>query len=170
MRPFSRLLVTLACFISAMSLAAAPMARPGRARSALSTRRRVPAWCLGDAVVRSSSHVRVTLADRVLHYEVDETFVNRGGRLGEADYIFPLPHGAAFAGMQLSINGELVSGETMDATHARSIYEEIVRRQRDPALVEWMGYGMLHARIFPILPRRREARRRALRSDRRARG
>ena len=40
----------------------------------------------------------------------------------------------------------------MDASRARSIYEEIVRRQRDPALVEWMGYGMLRARIFPILP------------------
>ena len=31
------------------------------------------------------------------------------------------------------------------------VYEEIVRRQRDPALVEWMGTGLLRARIFPIL-------------------
>jgi Ca-activated chloride channel family protein len=45
-----------------------------------------------------------------------------------------------------------VSGEIMDAGHARSTYEEIVRRQRDPALVEWMGYGLLRARIFPINP------------------
>ena len=27
-----------------------------------------------------------------------------------------------------------------------------MRRQRDPALVEWMGYGLLRARIFPINP------------------
>ena len=40
----------------------------------------------------------------------------------------------------------------MNAAQARAIYEEIVRRQRDPALVEWMGYGMLRARIFPIAP------------------
>src|SRR6185437_937202 len=45
-----------------------------------------------------------------------------------------------------------VGGETMSATDARRIYEEIVRRQRDPALVEWMGYGLLRARIFPIAP------------------
>ncbi|MEO6865725.1 MAG: VWA domain-containing protein, partial [Gemmatimonadaceae bacterium] len=95
---------------------------------------------------------RVALGDGVLHYEVDETFVNHGGRIGEADYIFPLPKNAAFADLKLSINGELVGGETMDAQHARSVYEEIVRRQRDPALVEWMGYGMLRTRIFPILP------------------
>ena len=94
----------------------------------------------------------VTLGDGVLHYEVDETFVNHGGRIGEADYVFPLPRDAAFSDLKLTIDGELVSGETMDAQHARSIYEEIVRRQRDPALVEWMGYGMLRTRIFPILP------------------
>ncbi|HSU96756.1 MAG TPA: VWA domain-containing protein, partial [Gemmatimonadaceae bacterium] len=104
------------------------------------------------AVTRSASHVTATLMDGVLHYEVDETFVNHGGRIGEADYVFPLPHDAAFSDLKLSINGELVGGETMDAQHARSIYEEIVRRQRDPALVEWMGYGMLRTRIFPILP------------------
>ncbi|MDQ6831321.1 MAG: hypothetical protein M3081_20870, partial [Gemmatimonadota bacterium] len=106
-----------------------------------------PQW---DAqIVRGASHVRVSLSDRVLHYEVDETFINRGGRLGEADYIFPLPKNAAFTDLKLSINGELVSGETMDAGKARGIYEEIVRKQRDPALVEWMGFGMLRTRIFP---------------------
>jgi len=88
----------------------------------------------------------------VLRYEVTETFVNRGARVGEADYIFPLPKGAAFQDLKLSIDGQLVAGETMNASQARAIYEDIVRRQRDPALVEWMGYGMLRARIFPIAP------------------
>jgi len=96
--------------------------------------------------------VRVDLVDRVLRYEITETFVNRGGRVGEADFMFPLPKGAAFQDLKLSINGEMVSGETMSADRARQIYEEIVRRQRDPALLEWMGYGLLRARIFPIAP------------------
>ncbi|HEU4565770.1 MAG TPA: VIT domain-containing protein, partial [Gemmatimonadaceae bacterium] len=107
-------------------------------------------------VVRTSSDIRVSLDGRVLSYEVDETFTNRGGMLGEADYVFPLPKGAAFQDLQLSINGELVSGETMDADEARRIYEEIVRRKRDPALVEWMGHGLLRTRIFPIAPGERK--------------
>ena len=103
-------------------------------------------------VERTASHVRVTLQDRVLRYEVEERFVNRGGAIAEADYVFPLPKNAAFEDLKLSINGELVSGETMDAGRARGIYEEIVRRMRDPALVEWMDHGLLRARIFPIQP------------------
>ena len=110
-----------------------------------------PAAC-GAAVSRISSVTNVTLADRVLRYEVVEVFRNSGNMIAEADYIFPLPVGAAFDDLKLSINGELVSGETMGADQARGIYEDIVRRQRDPALVEWMGSGMLRARIFPIQP------------------
>jgi Ca-activated chloride channel family protein len=111
-----------------------------------------PCGQMGAQVVKQSSQVRALLSDRVLRYEVTETFVNRGARVGEADYVFPLPRGAAFQDLQLSINGEMVAGETLNASQARSIYEDIVRRQRDPALVEWMGYGMLRARIFPINP------------------
>jgi Ca-activated chloride channel family protein len=104
----------------------------------------------GPGVVRTSSDIRAELANRVVRYEVTETFRNLGGGLGEADYLFPLPSGAAFQDLQLSIDGEMVAGETMGAQEARGVYEEIVRRRRDPALVEWMGYGLLRARIFPI--------------------
>jgi len=106
----------------------------------------------GPAVVRQSSDVNAELVNGVLRYEVTETFVNRGSGIGEADYLFPLPRGAAFQDLKLSINGELVSGEAMSAMQARQIYEQIVRQRRDPALVEWMGYGLLRARIFPIAP------------------
>ncbi len=103
-------------------------------------------------IVRTQSDVRVELADHVLRYEVEERFVNRGATVGEADYLFPLPANAAFQNLALSIDGELVAGETMNAGDARNIYESIVRARRDPALVEWMGHGLLHARIFPLEP------------------
>jgi Ca-activated chloride channel family protein len=103
-------------------------------------------------IVRTGSDVRVTLEGRVLRYEIEERFVNRGGVVGEADYVLPLPRGAAFENLALEINGELVAGEALNADRARSIYEEIVRRSKDPALVEWMGHGLLRTRIFPIAP------------------
>ncbi len=107
-------------------------------------------------VTRVRSDVRVELGSGVLRYEVSETFVNTGDALGEADYIFPLPRNAAFRDLRLMVNGELVSGETMAADRARAIYEEIVRSQRDPALVEWFDHGLLRARIFPIAPGERK--------------
>lgn len=106
----------------------------------------------GSQVVHTASRATLTLDGRVLRYEVTETFVNRGTMIGETEFLLPLPARAAFEDLALSINGEMVTGETMRAERARAIYEEIVRRQRDPALVEWMGQGLLRTRIFPIAP------------------
>lgn len=103
-------------------------------------------------VVRTGREVRVTLEGRVLRYEVTERWTNRGRALGEVDYVLPLPRGAAFENLSLMIDGEMVNGEIRGAGEARRIYEEIVRRQRDPALVEWMDHGVLRTRIFPIQP------------------
>lgn len=103
-------------------------------------------------VERTGREVRVVLDGRVLAYEVTERWTNRGRAIGEADYVLPLPRGAAFEDLALMIDGEMVTGEIRGAGEARRIYEEIVRRQRDPALVEWMDHGVLRTRIFPIQP------------------
>src|SRR5688500_13265412 len=76
---------------------------------------------MNNAIVRTSSTVRVEMVNRVLRYEVSETFVNTGRGLGEADYLFPLPAGSAFEDLKLSINGELVSGETRSEEHTSEL-------------------------------------------------
>jgi len=111
-----------------------------------------PPPCPTRAVERTSREVRVTLEGRILRYEVTEQWTNHGSTIGEADYVLPLPRGAAFEDLALEIDGEMVTGEALAAGQARAIYEEIVRKQRDPALVEWMGMGVLRTRIFPIQP------------------
>jgi Ca-activated chloride channel homolog len=111
-----------------------------------------PRCAVGERVFRSGREVRVTLDGRVLRYEVTERWTNRGRTIGEADYVLPLPKGAAFEDLALEIDGEMVTGEALGAGQARRIYEDIVRQKKDPALVEWMGMGVLRTRIFPIQP------------------
>ena len=110
--------------------------------------------CVPDfpGAVRTSSQVHATLDGRIIKYEIEDRYINRGNRVAEVDYILPLPKGAAFENLELSINGEMIAGETMRAERARAVYEEIVRKLRDPALVEWMGHDLLRTRIFPIQP------------------
>jgi Ca-activated chloride channel family protein len=84
--------------------------------------------------VRTSVTVRVT--DRVARVEVEEWFRNAGGGIAEGDYIYPLAGEAVFSDFSLFQGEDELKGETMDASRARAIYEEIVRRRRDPALIE----------------------------------
>jgi Ca-activated chloride channel family protein len=103
-----------------------------------------------NAVRKLRSSVSVTVTGRVALVEVEEWFENRGVGLGEGDYLYPMPGEAVFSNFSLFQGDQELRGETMDAARARSIYEEIVRKKRDPALIELVGHGLIRARVFPI--------------------
>ncbi len=106
----------------------------------------------GSSVEKTRSEVQVRLEGRVAQVEVSEWFRNDGSRLAEGHYLYPLPGEAVFQGFSLFQGDAELRGEIMAADRAREIYEEIVRRRADPALIELAGHGLLRARVFPIEP------------------
>ena len=48
------------------------------------------------------------------------------------------------------VDGKEIDGKLMPAKEARSIYESYVRKNQDPALLEWMGHGMFKTSVFPV--------------------
>lgn len=106
---------------------------------------------LDGGVVKLRTNVTVRVIDPIAIVEVEEWFENRGrSGVGEGDYLYPLPGEAVFGDFSLFQGDAELRGETMDAERARSIYEEIVRRRKDPALIELVGHGLVRARVFPI--------------------
>jgi len=103
-------------------------------------------------VVRVGSEVRVSIEGRVARFEVEERFRNNGGRVTEGTYLYPLPGESVFSDLSLFAGETELKGEMMNAEQARAIYEEIVRRQLDPALITLAGHGLIRARVFPIQP------------------
>lgn len=98
-------------------------------------------------------HVTVQIIDQVAVTEVDQSFYNPNNQQLEGTYLFPIPVGAQIDEFSMDINGKQVEAELLDADKARKIYEDIVRKARDPALLEYAGQGLFKARIFPIEPR-----------------
>jgi len=96
--------------------------------------------------------VDVTIENQVATTHIDQVFVNEHDWQVEGTYIFPLPAGATVSEFAMWVDGERIEAEVLPADEARRIYEEIVRRQRDPALLEYVGREAVQARIFPIPP------------------
>lgn len=92
------------------------------------------------------------LSQRVAQVEVSQSFVNTGSRVIEASFVFPLPYDGAIDRMTLMVDGREMPGRLLSAEEARREYERIVRKQRDPALLEWIGTGMFKTSVFPIPP------------------
>jgi len=96
--------------------------------------------------------IQAKLVEQVAQVQVSQSFVNTGSRQMEVVFVFPLPYDGAIDRLTLMVDDHEYPAQLMKATEARKIYEEIVRRSQDPALLEWMGSGMFKTSVFPVPP------------------
>ena len=100
--------------------------------------------------------VNVNVTERGATTHVDMTFQNPTGRQLEATFLFPLPKGASVDELALWMNGKREVGKVMERGEARRIYESIVRRARDPGLIEYVDSELVEIRVYPIPPNGRQ--------------
>ena len=98
--------------------------------------------------------VDVDIIDQVAQVEVHQVFYNDSKQAIEGNYYFPLPKGASVSDFKMYVDGKVLSGELLEKEKARKIYEDIVRRNIDPALLEYVDHNLFSARIFPIPPKK----------------
>ena len=92
-----------------------------------------------------NAQVATTHVEQVFRNETDATL--------EGTYFFPIPETASIAEFAIWEGDKRLVGEVRSREEARRIYESIVRRQRDPGLLEYAGKDLFQATIFPIPPR-----------------
>jgi Ca-activated chloride channel homolog len=94
--------------------------------------------------------VSVDIKNQVATTHIDQVFKNPYNMDLEGTYIFPLPEEAAISEFSMYMDGKKVTGEILEKERARKIYEDIVRKMKDPGLLEYVGRNMFKARIYPI--------------------
>jgi len=94
--------------------------------------------------------VQASIRDQAAKVQMSQVFQNTGSTVLEAQFVFPVPENAAISGLTLLVDGQEMTGKLLKKEDARRIYEETVRRQRDPALLEYMGQGLFQTSVFPI--------------------
>ena len=104
----------------------------------------------------TSHHVEVKIDGQVAVTSIDQEFYNPNDQRLEGTYMFPVPKDAHIDKFSMEIGGKMVDAELLPADKARQIYEDIVRKMRDPALLEYAGRDLFKVRIFPIEPRSRK--------------
>ena len=103
-----------------------------------------------------SVKVQTQIRDQVATTSVDQEFYNPNSARLEGTFIFPVPRGAHLDKFSMEIDGKSVDAELLNADKARGIYENIVRKLRDPALLEYAGLDVFKVRVFPIEPNSRK--------------
>ena len=124
---------------------------PGPCRRCPETPRPIPIP-LPRALPIKSIKIDTKISSQVATTHVEQIFRNDTNFTLEGTYLFPIPESASIAEFAIWEGERRLVGEVRTREEARRIYDEIVRRQRDPGLLEYAGKDLFQASIFPIPP------------------
>jgi Ca-activated chloride channel family protein len=98
----------------------------------------------------SYHHVNARIDGQICTTTVEEDFYNPNSQTLEGTYLFPIPKSAQIDKFTMEIGGKETTAELLPADKARAIYEDIVRREKDPALLEYADRGLFRVHVYPI--------------------
>jgi Ca-activated chloride channel family protein len=105
---------------------------------------------LPRALPIKSIKIDTKITGQVATTHVEQVFRNDTNAVLEGTYFFPIPEAASITEFAIWDGDRRLVGEVRSREEARRIYDEIVRRQRDPGLLEYAGKDLFQASIFPI--------------------
>jgi Ca-activated chloride channel homolog len=100
-----------------------------------------------------SVKITTKVDSQVATTKVEQVFENNTPYRLEGSYFFPIPESASLSDFAIYDGDKRMAGEIVEKAKARQIYNEIVRRQIDPGLLEYVGKDLFQASVFPIEPR-----------------
>jgi ferric-dicitrate binding protein FerR (iron transport regulator) len=98
-------------------------------------------------------HVDVHIEDGFARTTIDQTYFNHAHWRLEGTFYFPLPADASLSRLAMYVAGRRMEGGMSERNRARDVYEQIVHRRKDPALLEWVDGSTFKMRVFPLEPR-----------------
>lgn len=107
-------------------------------------------WPGREVVELTAVDVSIEIADQVSTTTLDLSLTNPAGTPMEAQMVLPVPDGVAIRALQWDGTGPEPKAELLPRDEARRIYESIVRGNRDPALVEFVGMNLIRSSVFPV--------------------
>jgi len=104
----------------------------------------------GQPIEISTIHVKATVTEQVATTTMDIYLKNPNANAAEAELIVPVPDGAVVRGFAFEGQAAEPVTEVLSADEARRVYERVVAKLRDPALLEFAGRNLIRSSVFPI--------------------
>ncbi len=101
----------------------------------------------------SGLHIKSDIIGNIAITTMDMTFFNETDRILEGELLFPLAEGNTVSRFAMELNGTMREGVVVEKAKGRRVFESIVRRNVDPALLEMSKGNIFRARVYPITPK-----------------
>ncbi|MBA3567743.1 MAG: VWA domain-containing protein [Pyrinomonadaceae bacterium] len=139
-------------FVTAFTANGQGVIVPGPCERCPQPPRPVPPVTMPRTLPIKSIKIDTKILSQVATTHLEQVFRNDTDATLEGTYLFPIPESASIVEFAIWDGDRRLVGEVRSREEARRIYDEIVRRQRDPGLLEYAGKDLFQASIFPIPP------------------
>ncbi|MCA9147141.1 MAG: hypothetical protein KDB05_30400, partial [Planctomycetales bacterium] len=93
---------------------------------------------------------RVSILEQIATTTLSIQLKNTGPRRETAEFLLPVPDGAAIRGFTFQGVGDEPTAELLTKDAAKATFDSTVRRLKDPALLEFVGYNLVRTSVFPV--------------------
>ncbi len=103
--------------------------------------------------VQIKSHVvSVEIKDQVAITTVKQVFFNPNEYNLTGTYVFALPENASINEFKMIIDGKEIKGEIVEKAEAAKIYTDLIRKNKNAGLLEYINKKSFKATVYPLLP------------------
>jgi len=95
-------------------------------------------------------NVGVVILEQVATTTMDISLTNPSNRRLEAEMLVPVPDGAVVRSFTFQGAASEAQAKLLPKDEARRIYEAIVAKTKDPALLEFVGLNLIRSAVFPV--------------------
>jgi len=129
--------------------ASRPSARPLHANVVIPQTRVFCGWRPGPVRIQAV-RADVKIVEQVATTALEVDLHNPSGARLEAELLVPVPDGSVVQGFTFRGAASEPSAEVLRREKATSIYEALVEKARDPALLEFVGFNLIRSSLFPV--------------------
>lgn len=104
----------------------------------------------GQAILIDSVEARVNILEKTASTTLEVRLRNPSPNQTEAIVLLPVPEGAVVSAFAFEGAASEPTARVLSKDEARRLYDSIVARVRDPALLEFAGYNLIRSSVFPI--------------------
>ena len=103
-------------------------------------------------IVIEGVQARVDIVGQTARTAIEILLRNPSSRQEEAVLLMPVPQHAAVSSFIFEGVNPEPTAQIMPLDSARRLYDSIVQKLRDPALLEFSGHNLLRSSVFPVAP------------------
>lgn len=106
----------------------------------------------GRAIQVTGVKADIAIIEQIATTTINISVINNASRRETAELLIPVPDGAVIRSFAFAGASRTATARVLERAEAKATFNAIVRKLKDPALMEFAGFNLIRTSVFPVAP------------------